>query len=373
MFRHLAVVALSKSKKTYYATKRTVVNNRIVYKDIPKWPILLLKAFQNPFLNLLIVFIYFLFVSGVFTVVFIIAQYTGPSKNGCYDANLALSIIQTTLVVILIGFWFLALIIDFFMTIPEVISCKDKKCKCDCMNIFWLFIKKDPLSYRFEMYILGPLMVLFFLITSILIFAINLEESRGTFITIYSLVSHALFFYQVLFIVFATITSFFRRKLSIKKLRADEEIDAILNDKEPRGGYQLVNIEILSFLTINFEQFSEFAADEYSIENIAIWDDISAYKKETDIEKRKPLGIHIYGTYLDGANSPLEVNVSSKTRTGARKSLSSDMFSDTAFDDILQEIRVNMVDTYSRFQITPQYLQYLSKIRFKKEMGIELK
>eukprot|EP01080_Neovahlkampfia_damariscottae_P011020 gene11020-3726_t len=343
MFRHLAVVALSKTKGQFYITKRKVVEGRITYIDVAKWPIVLLKIIQNPVLNAIISISYFIILVLIQSIIYIIALYTGPSNNGCFDSYIPVQIVQSSMVIILIFIWVAALIIDFIMTIPETVSCKEGKFKCNPLSIFGLFLKRDPLAYRFEMYILGPIVVLLFVVFSILILSIDIEKYRGLYVTIYSIFAHTLFFYQIL------------RKICGKKLKSIEEIDLILMDKTPRGGYQL---------------FSQFAADEYSIENIAIWEDTNAYRQETDPEKRKKLAIQIYGTYLDGANSPLEVNVSFKTRSKLKKAEGLGSFETDLFNGVMQEIKANMVDTYSRFQVTPGYLQYLSKNRFKQEMGL---
>jgi hypothetical protein len=102
-----------------------------------------------------------------------------------------------------------------------------------------------------------------------------------------------------------------------------------------------------------------------------IYEDIEKYLKEKDETKRKEISIQIYVNYLDGRSSPLEVNVNFKTRLIIKGFIHDNVFHDDLFDLCQKTIRANLSDTFSRFQNTPSYLQYLSKQRLKKDLGVE--
>jgi hypothetical protein len=147
------------------------------------------------------------------------------------------------------------------------------------------------------------------------------------------------------------------RRLLCRRKNITDQIDFILSD-HTNGGHKL---------------FKDFAEDEFSSENILIWEDIQNYKKLKDASKREILANEIFTNYLSGVTAPLEgnllfplieVNVNSKTVDSVINCLKTNDFSDEMFEQCLSQIRINMSDTFSRFQLSPGYMLYSNKVCF---------
>jgi hypothetical protein len=161
LFRYIAVSAFSKRKMNFYEESSTKG------KVKSKFPVLFLKCLQNPIFNALVVVTYWFFIVGILTLVYVITIAAVSIKDGCYISINIMNYINYTLVVIFIVIYFILLIADVILTIPQIISCKP--CKYDILGVFRLFWSKDPFSFRFEFYIIGTLLIITITILNILI------------------------------------------------------------------------------------------------------------------------------------------------------------------------------------------------------------
>jgi hypothetical protein len=110
--------------------------------------------------------------------------------------------------------------------------------------------------------------------------------------------------------------------------------------------------------------FEEFAKSEYSPENIWLYLEIQKFRLDPDLY----LGWQIYNTYLNGGASELEVNVNMATRKAIKDSLSLQGIRQDMFDPVLKEICDNMMDTYSRFTLSRDYIKITSRSEQFKEL-----
>jgi hypothetical protein len=83
------------------------------------------------------------------------------------------------------------------------------------------------------------------------------------------------------------------RKCICRRKNITDKIDLILMDYT-KGGNKL---------------FKDFAEDEFSGENLLIWEDIQKYNKLKDVSKREILANEIFINYLSGVTAPLEGNL----------------------------------------------------------------
>eukprot|EP01080_Neovahlkampfia_damariscottae_P004238 gene4238-7575_t len=355
LIRYIAIINLARSKKTLYITKN---NGK---KEVGTFLIKMLKIIQNPFINLFIVLLYLFFYLSIEVIIYFVPNAIG--KGGyCVEAAFYNSLFSTIFVCIWIGLWVIGLCLDTFLYYFNFIKFKSKGCNCtfklrDC-NPYSFFVKKDPFTYRIELYILGPILVcafLFYILFALLGFD---QQYRLIFIIFSSLFNHLVFIYQVLFVLILTIIQIIRQ-LICRSQQPKEEIDRILFDRENGG----------------FEMFSNFAQDEYSIENVSCWEDIQKYKKsakEKDQQKMREIATEMYSKYLNGAESPFEVNVSSKCRKNVKEKLKEENdLEDNLFDETLAGVKLNLSDTYSRIHVTTEFALYSQRTRFKQEMGLD--
>jgi len=126
--------------------------------------------------------------------------------------------------------------------------------------------------------------------------------------------------------------------------------------------------------------FLENLQKEFSVENLYCWDDIEKYKnlgKEDvtfkslteDGKRRGYLAIHakrICDKYFNGNKSLMELNVQKKDTDLLWRKLKQKKADLEIFDQILQAVKVNLSDSYSRIVLTKEYKQYVA------EKGVEL-
>jgi hypothetical protein len=79
----------------------------------------------------------------------------------------------------------------------------------------------------------------------------------------------------------------------------------------------------------------------------------------------------LFQKYLNGNDSPLEVNVNSKSRKNVELTLKNEKLETDTFDEILGGIKLNLSDTYGRLHITAEFALYSQKTKFKAEMGLD--
>jgi hypothetical protein len=354
LLRYVSILSLSRSKANLYVEKKVKGESKETSTKLIKF----LKILQNPFINLGIILVYlFIFVS-LETIIYFVSKAIGVSGY-CFEAVVNLAVLNSVAVFIWIFLWCIGSLLDFFLHFLNAFSKVNGKIKFDvkCLNPWLFFVKQDPFFYRFELYIIAPLLIIFFFIYIILVLLQFDQLYKVAFITIYTIFTYFLYFYLVIYVLLLTILQILRQ-LICRSNNPTEEIDKILFDNENGG----------------FIMFENFAKDEYSIENVSCWSDIQAFKKlnpEKDQEQMRKIANDLFQKYLNGNDSPLEVNVNSKSRKNVELTLKNEKLETDTFDEILGGIKLNLSDTYGRLHITAEFALYSQKTKFKAEMGLD--
>lgn len=257
-------------KKNIYVSQKIIKEGVEVKLEKANLPFRILKYLSNPFLNLIIIFSYFLTYNLSQLIIVISLNFN------CSLIEATVSYLYITLTVIIIISILIITIYDIFVNRRLIFSIK----------CYELFLKKDPLYFRMELYFIGFFMIICFL--TIIIFDRVFPFNRIYYMLTQLLLLFLLFFYQTLFILLITIFQTIRSYIYGSNLKTDEIVE-LLNDE------------------IGHQIFLSFTQSEFSTENISCYDDIQLFNKETTQAKRKEISNLIYSTYLNGLNSKLEV------------------------------------------------------------------
>jgi len=132
-----------------------------------------------------------------------------------------------------------------------------------------------------------------------------------------------------------------------------------------------------------YEMFLAFCKKEYSVENLYCWMDIQKFKalevddpimKSLNSEKKKNgmYVIHakrICDKYFHGDKSVMEVNIQKKEYEEIWRKLLKKQADRAFFDVILVSIKVNMMDTLTRFKLSSaEYRKYLMEVKIAKSL-----
>lgn len=94
--------------------------------------------------------------------------------------------------------------------------------------------------------------------------------------------------------------------------------------------------------------FKEFAKREWSQENVSLWSEIGKYEKaKGNDKKKKAIALKIYNMYLS-PDSYCEVNTTGTIKDDVKKAIESDKYDDDLFVPLKDDVKVNLIDTYSR-------------------------
>jgi hypothetical protein len=354
LLRYVCILTLSRSKANLYVTVKVKGETKETSNKFIKF----LKILQHPLINLGILVVYILIFLVLEVIIYLVFGAIGIG-GFCFESVVYLGIFNSVAVFIWIFLWSLGSLLDFILHITNSFSRVNGKIKFDfkCLNPWLFFVKQDPFFYRFELYIIAPLLIVFFFIY-ILFALLQFDQLyKLVFIIIYTIFTHCLYFYLVIYVLLVTIIQLLRQCIC-RSNHPTEEIDKILFDTE-NGGFQM---------------FESFSRDEYSIENVSCWSDIQSFKKlnpEKDQEQMKKLANDLFQKYLNGNDSPLEVNVNSKSRKNVEILLKNEKLNGNLFDEILSGIKLNLSDTYGRLHITAEFALYSQKTKFKEEMGLD--
>lgn len=122
-------------------------------------------------------------------------------------------------------------------------------------------------------------------------------------------------------------------------------------------------IELILTREETFKLFEQFAACEYSIENISCFRDIRKYKTLKSQKKRFKQATNIYYAFLD-KNAALEINVPRPIIEAVRKKLvgydtNTCKLEPNLFDEIETAILYNLTDMYTRFFKSAAFKRFL--------------
>jgi hypothetical protein len=113
-----------------------------------------------------------------------------------------------------------------------------------------------------------------------------------------------------------------------------------------------------------YDIFLNFAKHEWSQENVLSYRDIQKFKRAKK-DKKENLLFNFYYLYLNGSNSPLELNISWKIRQDFYEKINNgncDYSKENIFENVEKTVKLNISDTWSRFIITSAYSIYFSNI-----------
>lgn len=197
--------------------------------------------------------------------------------------------------------------------------------------------KKDTLYFRLEFYIIENIanfiFVIFIIISHILLYVKSSINSSFTFINIMlTLAYQSIIFKNVLLVVFLTIYNLLKT-----------------NNTEINKMIKLLNNETAK------TYFIEYSKSEFSLENASSYYDIKSYQEELDFSRREKMAIDMFNLYFNGNNSELEVNIPNKFIDTLIENIKKKDFNNQLFDDILDQVLVNISDTYNRFIISDMY------------------
>ena len=178
------------------------------------------------------------------------------------------------------------------------------------------------------------------------------KESFDTFFEVQRLIPDGLlilvvFGFPLTLTIFKFISNLIRKSNS-KEIDI-EGMEFLLNDDE---GYKI---------------FFEFAQNEWSIENIKFWSAVEEWKKHNTKER----ALEIYDGYLNGALSPLEINVPKKECVEVWKIMSEsneEKLPLNLFDQLSCSVKTNLADTYSRLIITDEFSIFVKKYKFQEKL-----
>jgi hypothetical protein len=122
------------------------------------------------------------------------------------------------------------------------------------------------------------------------------------------------------------------------------------------------------------ELFEAYCTSELSIENVKAYYDLKTYQELTQKEKKEYMCRVIYYKYVQ-SNALMEVNMANSTRTALKSAIETldSQNLDTIFDELIIEIRSNLTDTFTRFQVTEGYRKFKRRSSFATKEVTELK
>lgn len=211
--------------------------------EVARWPFRFVKVLTNQWLNLLIVILWYIFSVSVQLIAFF------ASDLRCSVTAYPIATLQTIVIVFFIVFWTLGLVYDIANSFSELYyALKAEKAKnteekgevnlCKTFVVFFWeqFSKRDPFYYRFELYFIGPVIIIFYLCISFAVLIAKVDSDRPVSIALSSTLFHFLLFYQVLFPLILTIIEIIRQCFN-PKTKINEEIDVVLFDQK---GHEIV-------------------------------------------------------------------------------------------------------------------------------------
>eukprot|EP01080_Neovahlkampfia_damariscottae_P000120 gene120-4366_t len=305
-----------------------------------KWQFKLLKYINNPFVNLCYTSpLYIILVLGT-SLFFVIP----PNDIGILITVL-LFLLCCIFVVLL---YFGCIMFDFVSTIWKIIyDLKVKNLKFTWKLPWHIILKlwnEDQNYFRVQSYIFIPF--------TVIIFIMHLSSFTSKPNSLATAVLGMIWEYSFLFTTsgYLNIVTIFNlcRKLVSKKVKKSD-IDNLFDDKD---------LEKL---------FVDFAAMEYSSENVICFMDIRKFNELTEYKEKIELAHSMKSLYFNGMTSEFEVNIGGSTIKKFDQKLSDENLDDL-FHDIEPQIRMNLSDTYSRFMMSFEYQDFLLNREFEKSI-----
>jgi hypothetical protein len=319
-FRYILVVNINRNKQAVYAGKESMHIRSIK----------ILKTLSSGSSMVAIVIGLFLL-----CVVFTLVVY-GSFRGYCTEAGYL--VLSAPLYLSILPFWGMCGLFAY----DWISNCRKIFIKCKWKEIL---LDSDPYYYRVEQWIGCIAFILFcpvvvFIIVMAIINSLRVQVQQDVYLALAIMTTICIYGFSIYlygFVVSVTIAQWTCRKIRPPKhLDTNDQLDLILR-----------NEDLLTHFTI-------YAKQEWSLENLAAYIEIENYKKKPSMEVAQ----EIYKKYLNGADSPCEVNINPGSRSETRNSIDHDEIKTDLFDLVQKGIRSNLSDTYSRFINTTRYITW---------------
>eukprot|EP01080_Neovahlkampfia_damariscottae_P006787 gene6787-10951_t len=337
LLRYLLVVFFNSRKAIFKSKKNKIVKVQMFF-----------LKFITSFIPYMIIMMFMIAVFGIYHLSFYFGTGQTCNRDGFLLYSRIYSYVLVTIQMLLLG---VLVVFDLILNWRLFLRCK----------ISDYFIKEDPYYFRFEMILYLAVFVInyLFILTGVILDSIapilgqnsSAKEAFDTFFEVQRLIPDGMliivvFGFPLLLTIVKSIISKIK-KTDSKKVDI-EQLDFLLHDEH---GYKM---------------FFDFAQNEWSLENIKFWTAIEEWNKE----KSRESALEIYGAYLNGALSPLEINVPKKQCTSVWKVISDEQqeIKSNLFDELMCSIKTNLADTYSRLVISPEYTLFVKKHKFQDKL-----
>jgi hypothetical protein len=255
--------------------------------------IIALKILSKPYVSPIIMAVFYFLIAGFFFVLGLIFGIDSCDNVMAYNIN---SFIYLAFSIIMIVVIFLVMLVDIgFLIYHIILKTKTTPLQTWQKILFPLHVlivawKEDIYYFRFQVYFIGLLILApLYLISSIL----NLLVVPIANVVIGTLLDYAFVFMLAGFLLIITIFKLIY-KLCTPKLK--QETTNFLETLFKNDQHLVL-----------LEQFSKFAIEEFSGENVACFKDINLYKKLKTHEEREEKYKQMHALYFNGVNSELEV------------------------------------------------------------------
>lgn len=336
--RFILILNINKLKGLYYIDIQTDrKTGQKKQKETVRW--------QFKCMNLLSKWWVYASIMSVFLIIYtiIILGVSGGSRWLCTLQGIqGMGDYETVNIVFIILFAVLFFAYDLILNLfkackcPKPIKEMTRKEIIGRLTLYDYFIKEDPFHFRLEFWIWIPLTFIFFICNTVATDLFIVTANRVPPVAFYTLTQICIMMYMFGSSLIVTLFWVIRDLCFGKQEK--EEINLILEDDYGR------------------EIFSNFAKQEWSIENISIYDDIQDFFKEKNPVQRQLKATNIYYNYLNGQESKLEVNINKNLCVIFKNRIDSDPdIPDDVFGPILQAVKINLADTYSRLRLRADF------------------
>jgi hypothetical protein len=325
--RYFSIINLNENKHTMYQRITLQKNIELTQKVRSRF----LKIISSTYFTLGVVVLAYFTLVLIYTILLASYSYVGQYAT--------LTIIKIIHNCILIGTYLLSIVTFVLDALPNwnlILKCR------------WIqyVVFNDPYYFRLQILLFVPFMI-YNLILELWSLATTLNyydivKNAQTSMILNTVAFNILLAIDVVFPILLTILDLILTKL--RKRSNTAHLDAIFEDP------------------VLLSLFTRFCEMEFSIENLAFYQDIRNFKST----QHDPLGI--YYRYLNGAGSVMEVNVPRKKCQEIFERLKKGDIDVNLFNDLEKDCLGNLSDTYSRFLFSSDYVKNRSIQKKELEM-----
>lgn len=316
--RYFSIININE-KKNLIHSKQKIGNVQTVDKmEVLK--IRLLKIITSTPLTIIVLICSYFFIVGIFCIVLAADRFICR-----FSTLLALKTLHNVQLLVLYALTLLVLVGDIIANARLIF----KNCKV------WDYIfYRDPHYFRTQIVLFLPFMVASMTIEIWSLFATI--DYIGVITNHYSIIIMNTVIFAILLcidVIYPLLCTFYEllRNCSVSRKKQDSELSKLLQNTD----------------SPEFLLFSRFLEMEFAIENLSCWLDIQSFKKSGDETSMRA----IFETYLNGAASPMEINIRSDLSKQVLRRMEQEGVTNrlTVFADIEEACILNLCDNYSRF------------------------